>query len=64
MTARKAMDADYADEAEAVQVLEALDRAVGRPSGYVSALILGPKGPEPTAAEVVDQAVKYRPFAR
>ncbi|MFD4153455.1 e9imm peptide [Streptomyces hydrogenans] len=58
------MDADYADETEAVQVLEALDRALGRPSGHVSDLIFWPKGPEPTPAEVVDQAVKHRPFAR
>ncbi|MFF6904085.1 e9imm peptide [Streptomyces hydrogenans] len=64
VTARKVMDADYADEAEAVQVLEALDRALGCPSSHVSDLIFWPKGPEPTAAEVVDQAVKYRPFTR
>lgn len=64
MPAGKVMDADYADEAEAVQVLEALDRALGCPSGHVSDLIFWPKGPETTAAEVVDQAVKYRPFAR
>ncbi len=39
VTARKVMDADYADEAEAVQVLEALDRALGCPSSHVSDLI-------------------------
>ncbi|MEU9919032.1 e9imm peptide [Streptomyces sp. NPDC051001] len=60
---QKVMDADYADEAEAAQILEVLDRALGCPSGYVSDLIFWPKGPEPTAVEVVDQALKYRPFA-
>ncbi|OIJ87262.1 hypothetical protein BIV25_39220 [Streptomyces sp. MUSC 14] len=43
---------------------EELDRAFGRPSGCVSGLIFWPKGPEATAAEVVDQALAYRPFAR
>ncbi|MFB7852666.1 e9imm peptide [Streptomyces sp. NPDC056053] len=60
---QKAMDADYADDAELAQDLEVLDKAFGCPSGYVSELIFWPKGPEPTAAEVVDQALEYRPFA-
>ncbi|MET9674026.1 e9imm peptide [Streptomyces sp. NPDC006482] len=60
---QKIMDADYADDAELAQALEMLDRSFGGPSGYVSGLIFWPKGPEPTAAEVVDQALEYRPFA-
>ncbi|QKW24103.1 e9imm peptide [Kitasatospora sp. NA04385] len=60
---QKIMDMDYAEDAEAYGVLEALDRALGCPTGYVSDLIFWPKGPEPTAAEVVDQALEYRPFA-
>ncbi|MEU8975139.1 e9imm peptide [Streptomyces monashensis] len=61
---QKVMDANYAEEAEAEQILEELDRAFGCPSGYVSDLIFWPKGPEATAAEVVDQALEYQPFAR
>ncbi|WP_225848792.1 e9imm peptide [Streptomyces sp. HPF1205] len=60
---QKIMDADYADDAEAHNVLEALDRALRCPTGYVSDLIFWPKGQEPTAGEVVDQALAYRPFA-
>lgn len=52
------MDADHVDDAELAQVLEMLDRAFGCPSGYVSGLIFWPKGPEPTASEVVDQALE------
>ncbi|KQV05806.1 MULTISPECIES: bacteriocin immunity protein [unclassified Kitasatospora] len=60
---QKIMDAAYADDAEADRALAALDRAFGCPSGYVSDLIFWPKGHEPTAAEVVEQALAYRPFA-
>jgi hypothetical protein len=59
---QKVMDADCAEDAEE-QILEELDRALGCPSGYVSGLIFWPKGPEATAAEVVDQALEYQPFA-
>ncbi|WP_411105083.1 e9imm peptide [Streptomyces sp. cmx-4-9] len=57
------MHADYADDAEAYGALEALGNALGCPGGYVSDLIFWPKGRALTAAEVVDQALKYRPFA-
>ncbi|MCQ6553185.1 e9imm peptide [Streptomyces sp. C10-9-1] len=60
---QKIMNADYADDAEAYGALEALGRALGCPTGYVSDLIFWPKGRELTAAEVVDQALEYRPFA-
>ncbi|MFF0295354.1 e9imm peptide [Kitasatospora sp. NPDC004614] len=60
---QKIMDADYADDAEACEVLEALDRALGCPTGYVSDLIFWPRGRELTASEVVDQAQEYQPFA-
>ncbi|WP_203601877.1 e9imm peptide [Streptomyces sp. SID9727] len=60
---QKIMDADYADDAEASHVLKTLSRALGCPSGHISDLIFWPKGPEPTAAEVVDQALEYQPFA-
>ncbi|WP_405691921.1 e9imm peptide [Streptomyces sp. NBC_01185] len=62
-TVQKVMDADYADDAELARSLEMVDRAFGCPSGYVSDLIFWPKGPEPTAEEVVDQALEYRHFA-
>ncbi|MFJ8868927.1 e9imm peptide [Streptomyces sp. NPDC102473] len=62
-TVQKVMDTDYDDDAELARSLEMLDRAFGCPSGYVSDLIFWPKGPEPTAEEVVDQALEYRPFA-
>ncbi|MFJ5230649.1 e9imm peptide [Kitasatospora sp. NPDC088391] len=60
---QKIMDADYADDAEAHGALEALDRALGCPTGYVSDLVFWPEGRQLTAAEVVDQALEYRPFA-
>ncbi|MFF4212044.1 e9imm peptide [Streptomyces sp. NPDC001796] len=60
---QKITDGDYADDAEASGILEALDRALACPSGYVSDLIFCPKNRNPTAAEVVDQALAYRPLA-
>ncbi|WP_234327344.1 e9imm peptide [Streptomyces sp. NRRL WC-3742] len=60
---QKIMDADYADDTEAAHMLEALGRALGCPSGHVSDLIFWPTGPGPTAADVVDRALEYRPFA-
>lgn len=57
------MNGGYSDEAEDRLLLEQLDKALGCPTGYVSGLIFWPKGPEPTAAEVVEQALAYRPFA-
>nr|WP_033825759.1 hypothetical protein [Kitasatospora sp. MBT63] len=59
---QKIMDADYADDAEAYGVVEALGGAFGCPAGYVGNLIFWPTGRELTAAEVVDQALEYRPF--
>ncbi len=60
---QKIMDADYVDDAEAGGVLDALDQALACPSGYVRDLIFWPEGREATAAEVVDQALAYQPFA-
>lgn len=59
---QKVMNADY-DEDETQRVLDELDRALGCPTGYVAGLIFWPKdGQEPTAAEVVGQALAYQPF--
>jgi hypothetical protein len=60
---QKIMNGDCPDDAEMQVLFEQLDRALGCPTGYVCDLIFWPKGPEPTAAEVVDQALVYRPFA-
>ena len=60
---QKIMDGEYADAAETIGALEALDQAFACPSGYVRDLIFWPKGQEPTALEVVEQALAYRPFA-
>nr|WP_199811318.1 e9imm peptide [Kitasatospora phosalacinea] len=57
------MDGDYADDEEASRLMAALGRALGCTGGYVSDLIFWPEGPEPTADEVVDQALAYRPTA-
>ncbi|WP_329491328.1 e9imm peptide [Kitasatospora sp. NBC_01246] len=57
------MDADCADDAEPCGVLVALGKALGCPSGYGSDLIFWPEGRQPTAPEVVGQALGYRPFA-
>lgn len=60
---QRVMDADYGDDDEAGDLLEALDRGLGCPSGYLSDLIFWPAGAAPTAPEVVDQALAYRPIA-
>ncbi|WP_406737183.1 e9imm peptide [Streptomyces sp. NBC_00853] len=63
---QKIMDGDCYNDAEIDRTLEALDRGLGCPSGYVSDLIYSiysPDEPEPTAAEVVELALAHRPFA-
>ncbi|MFD5114355.1 e9imm peptide [Streptomyces sp. NPDC058220] len=60
---QRIMNADYADDDELDGWLDELDKAFACPSGYVSDLIFWPEGPESSAAEVVDQALAYRPFA-
>ncbi|MFB7944251.1 e9imm peptide [Kitasatospora phosalacinea] len=62
-TVQRIMDVDHVDDEEASRLLEALGRALGCTAGYVSDLIFWSKGPEPTAEEVVDQALAYRPIA-
>ncbi|MFJ4190960.1 e9imm peptide [Kitasatospora sp. NPDC089509] len=52
------------DEDEMTRVLDRLDRALACPAGYVSALVFWPgDGQAATAAEVVDRALAYEPFA-
>ncbi|MFF2522953.1 e9imm peptide [Streptomyces liangshanensis] len=66
---QRIMDADHAGEAELAGWLDALDKAFACPSGHVRDLIFWPEPPErseppePSAAEVVDRALAYRPIA-
>jgi len=56
-------DADYVDDREASQWLDTSGRALGCTAGYLSDLIIWPPGGDPTAAEIVDQALTYQPIA-
>ena len=60
---QRIMDADYDCETQAAQWLEMLGRALGCPAGYVSNLIFWPAGANPTAADIVNQALAYQPIA-
>lgn len=60
---QRIMDVDYDDDARLCLWLERLGRALGCTAGYVSDLIFWPAGAAPTAVEVVDQALAYRPIA-
>ncbi|MGW4380465.1 e9imm peptide [Kitasatospora sp. NPDC004531] len=62
-TVQRIMDGEYADDAEVDRALVALARGLGCPGGYVSNLIFWPEGGSPTAAEIVEKALAYRPFA-
>ncbi|MFI5530321.1 e9imm peptide [Kitasatospora sp. NPDC051853] len=60
---QKVMDVEC-DEDEMTRVLDRLDRALACPAGYVSGLIFWPEdGQAATAAEVLDRALAYEPFA-
>lgn len=60
---QRIMDADFASEEEADGCLDMLGRVLSCPTGYVSDLIFWPPLRELSAAEVVEQASTYRPFA-
>lgn len=60
---QRIMDVDYDDDAQMPLWLERLGRTLGCTAGYVSDLIFWPADAAPTAAEVVDQALAYRPIA-
>jgi hypothetical protein len=60
---QRIMDGEYADERELDGWLAAMGRSLMCPSGYVSDLIFWPEEAELTAAQVVDQALAYRPIA-
>ncbi|MFE8991257.1 e9imm peptide [Streptomyces collinus] len=59
---QRIMDADYASKDEVDGWLGRLDRALACPSGHVSGLIFWPPEREPSADEVVGQALAYRPI--
>ncbi|HEY9327271.1 MAG TPA: e9imm peptide [Streptomyces sp.] len=60
---QRIMDADHVSEEEANGWLDMLDRALACPTGHVSDLIFWPGKRDLSAAEVVDQALAYRPIA-
>lgn len=58
---QRLMDADYANEAEADQLIAALKRGLGCP--HISDYIFWDFDPQLTAERVVDRALAYEPFA-
>ncbi|MFF4962423.1 e9imm peptide [Streptomyces sp. NPDC001222] len=58
---QRLMDADYADEAEAAQIIAALRRGLGCP--HISDYVFWDFDPQLTAQKVVDRALAYEPFA-
>ncbi|MET8629605.1 e9imm peptide [Kitasatospora sp. NPDC004669] len=60
---QRIMDVDYVSDDEVNGWLDQLGKSLMCPTGYVSNLIFWPKEPEPSAAEVVDQALAYQPIA-
>ncbi|OWA21303.1 e9imm peptide [Streptomyces sp. CS057] len=60
---QRILDADYASEEALDGWLDMLDRALSCPTGHVSDLIFWPPVEDPSAVEVVEQALSYRPVA-
>ncbi|MFJ9426438.1 e9imm peptide [Streptomyces sp. NPDC101249] len=60
--AQRIMDADYVSEEQADSWLDVLDSVLACPGGHVSDLIFWPGKRDLSAAEVVDQALAYRPI--
>ncbi|MFJ4520048.1 e9imm peptide [Streptomyces sp. NPDC088810] len=58
---QRLMDADYADEAEADQLIAAVKRGLGCP--HISDYIFWDLDPQLTAEKVVDRALAHEPFA-
>ena len=55
-----ALDADYSDEAEADEIIAALERGLGCP--HISDYVFWDFDPQLTAQKVVDRAFAYEPF--
>ncbi|MGW8489490.1 e9imm peptide [Streptomyces sp. NPDC055886] len=60
---QRIMDADHSSEEEVDGWLGMLDRALSCPTGHVSDLIFWPPEQDLSAAEVVEQALSYRPVS-
>ncbi|MCG3039790.1 e9imm peptide [Streptomyces sp. S1A] len=60
---RRIIDTDHAGGRESNDWLERLDRAPVCPTGHAGGLTPHPKGPEPSAEDVVARALAYEPFA-
>ena len=58
---RRLMNAQYADEAEADEIITALVRGLGCP--HISDYVFWDHDPQLTAEKVVDRALSYEPFA-
>jgi hypothetical protein len=58
---QRLIDADYADEAEADEIIAALRRGLGCP--HISDYVFWDFDPQLTAQDVVDRALAYEPFA-
>ena len=58
---RRLMNAQYADEAEADEIITALVRGLGCP--HISDYVFWDPDPQLTAEKVVDRALSYEPFA-
>ncbi|KOX01205.1 e9imm peptide [Streptomyces sp. NRRL B-1140] len=58
---QRLMTAEYADEAEADDILTVLVRGLGCP--HISDYVFWDNGPHLTAEKVVDRALSYKPFA-
>lgn len=63
--AQRILDREYRNNAEAGDWMDALGRAYGCPTGYVSDLIFWPRDGRAvsTAAELVERVAAYRPIA-
>ncbi|CAL9563817.1 hypothetical protein SUDANB1_04685 [Streptomyces sp. enrichment culture] len=58
---QRLMNADYADETEADDILTGLVRGLGCP--HISDFVFWDNDPQLTAEKVVDRALSYEPFA-
>lgn len=58
------IEPDYADDDEPSGWIDRLGSALACPAGHLGDPIFWPKGPAPSAEEVVEQALAHRPTAR
>ncbi|MFJ7343879.1 e9imm peptide [Streptomyces sp. NPDC101110] len=58
---RRLLNAEYADEAEADEIVTALAGGLGCP--HITDYVFWDHDPQPTPEKVVDRALSYEPFA-